>query len=83
MHSRYFGILQENTLKRLQGNLIKTIMVIFKNCRTTPLLKALNLCHIPSIDACFNLKLLKTVMKRNFATRQFNLLMIKATVIVV
>ena len=56
-------------------------MGICKNCRTTPLLKALNLSHIPNIVACFNLKLLNTVMKRNFAARQFNLLMIKATVL--
>ena len=47
--SLYFGILQENTLKRLQGNMIKTIMGICKNCRAKPLLKALNLSHIPSI----------------------------------
>ena len=44
------GILQENTLKRLQGNLIKTIKGISKNCSTTSLLKALNLSHIPSIE---------------------------------
>ena len=67
----------------MQGNLIKTIMGVCKNCRTMPLLKALNLSHIPSIVACFNLKLLNTVMKRNFAARQFNLLMIKATVSIV
>ena len=58
-------------------------MGICKNCRTTSLLKALNLSHIPSIVACFNLKLLNTVMKRNFAARQFNLLVIKATVSIV
>ena len=46
----YLGILQENTLKRLQGNIIKTVMGIGKNCSTTPLLNALNLSHIPSIE---------------------------------
>ena len=44
----YLGILQENT--RLQGNLIKTVMGIGKTCSIRPLLKALNLSHIPSIE---------------------------------
>ena len=71
------GILQENTLKSLQGNLIKTVMGIDKTCRT-PLFKALKLSHIPSIALYpFNLKLLNTIMKRYSAARQFNLLMIK------
>ena len=43
-----YSTLQEN--KRLQGNLIKTVMGIGKNCSITPLLKALNLSHIPSIE---------------------------------
>ena len=55
-------------------------MGICNNCRTTPLLKALNLSHIPSIFVCFDLKLLNTVTERNFAATQFNLLMTKATV---
>ena len=38
-----------------------------------PLLKAINLSHIQSIVACFNLKLLNTVTKRNFGARQFNI----------
>ena len=46
----YLGILQENTLKRLQGNSIKTVMGIGKTCGIRPLLKALNLSHIPSIE---------------------------------
>ena len=45
-----YSILQENTLKRLQGNLIKTVMGIGKTCSIRPLLKALNLSHIPSIE---------------------------------
>ena len=44
----YLGILQENT--RLQGNLIKTVMGIGKTCSIRPLLKALNLSHISSIE---------------------------------
>ena len=45
-----YSILQENTLKRLQGNLITTVMGIGKTCSIRPLLKALNLSHIPSIE---------------------------------
>ena len=46
----YLGILQENTLERLQGNLIRTVMGIGKNWSITPLFKALNLSRIPSIE---------------------------------
>ena len=45
-----YSIVQENTLKRLQGNLIKTVMGIGKTCSIRPLLKALNLSHIPNIE---------------------------------
>ena len=45
-----YSISQENTLKRLQGNLIKTVMGIGKTISIRPLLKALNLSHIPSIE---------------------------------
>ena len=75
-HRTYFT--EKNTLNRLQGNLIKTIMGIGKNYRRAPLLKAINLSHISSVFDFNNLKLLNTIMKRNSVARQFNLLMIKS-----